>query len=70
MQLKCCLTGVAAQMLWDGEIDSDVSNRKLVSILRAFLGRVKFTNGSPSNLGAVVVGTENLSQIFMQIFDV
>ena len=37
-QLKCCLTGTAAQMLWDGEIDSNVSYRGLVAKLRARFG--------------------------------
>jgi hypothetical protein len=37
-QLKCCLTGVAAQMLSDGGIERDVSYRKLVSKLRTRFG--------------------------------
>lgn len=38
IQLKCCLTGIAAQMLWDGGVKDNMSYRKVVSRLKARFG--------------------------------
>jgi len=37
-QLKCYLTGIGAQMLWDGEVSNHMSYNKLLSKLKSRFG--------------------------------